>query len=324
MTHNQEHSDLLSRRNLLAASGLAAIVHAVSPRSSAAETMLTEFQQQAGHIDAHVHVWPTVTDQYPLDPAFTAADVVPESFTPEQLLKIAEPDFVRRVLLIQMSFFGFDNSYMLDCIKKRTKQFRGVAIIDHNAADVAEKMTDLRDKGVRGFRLYANAKNVSEWDGNAGIDTMFKTAAKNRQAICLLSDPEVLPAIAGMATKYPTTKIVIDHFSRIGMRGPVEKQDMDNLCKLNLFRKVFVKTSAFYALGEKKAPYTDLLPMIKQLRDAFTANRLMWGSDCPYQLQGGHTYKASLSLIVSQADFLSELEMKAILGRTADEVFFQD
>lgn len=108
------------------------------------------------------------------------------------------------------------------------------------------------------------------------------------------------------------------------MRGPVEKQDMDNLCKLNLFRKVFVKTSAFYALGEKKAPYTDLLPMIKQLRDAFTANRLMWGSDCPYQLQGGHTYKASLSLIVSQADFLSELEMKAILGRTADEVFFQD
>ena len=182
----------------------------------------------------------------------------------------------------------------------------------------------MQDQGVRGFRLYANAQNVAQWDQNPGIDAMFQTAAKTKQAICLLSDPEVLPAIEAMATKYPRTKIVIDHFSRIGMKGQIDQADLNKLCGLSRFKKVFVKTSAFYALGAKQAPYTDLLPMIKQLRDAFTANRLMWGSDCPYQVQVPHNYKASFSLIGTQSPFLNEIEIKAILGRTADEVFFQD
>jgi predicted TIM-barrel fold metal-dependent hydrolase len=223
-----------------------------------------------------------------------------------------------------MSFFGFDNKYMLECIRKQPKQFKGVAIIDHNAPDVEGTMIRMQEQGVRGFRLYANAQNVAQWDQNPGIDAMFKTAAKTKQAICLLSDPEVLPAIEAMATKYPRTKIVIDHFSRIGMRGQIDQEDLNKLCGLSRFNKVFVKTSAFYALGAKQAPYTDLLPMIKQLRDAFTANRLMWGSDCPYQVQVPHNYKSSFSLIGTQSPFLNEIEIKAILGRTADEVFFQD
>jgi predicted TIM-barrel fold metal-dependent hydrolase len=223
-----------------------------------------------------------------------------------------------------MNFFGFDNKYMLECIRKQPKQFKGVAIIDHNAPDVEGTMTRMQEQGVRGFRLYANAQNVAQWDQNPGIDAMFKTAAKTKQAICLLSDPEVLPAIEAMATKYPRTKIVIDHFSRIGMRGQIDQGDLNKLCGLSRFNKVFVKTSAFYALGAKQAPYTDLLPMIKQLRDAFTANRLMWGSDCPYQVQVPHNYKGSFSLIGTQSPFLNEIEIKAILGRTADEVFFQD
>ena len=33
--------------------------------------------------------------------------------------------------------------------------------------------------------------------------------------------------------------------------------------------------------------------MIRTLRDAFGANRLMWATDCPYQVQDGHTYADS-------------------------------
>lgn len=317
-------SQRLSRRQAIALGGSLAVASSMDRAMAATEPGFVDYQQQAGFIDAHVHVWPKTSGDYPLDAKYSESDVVPESFPPESILKLCETEFVRRVLLIQMSFFGFDNSYMLDCIQKRPKQFRGVAIIDHDRPDVAQKMADLKERGVRGFRLYANSQNVATWDGHQGIDTMFKTAAKTKQAICLLSDPEVLPAIDSMATKYPNTRIVIDHFSRIGMRGAVDTKDLDNLCKLSQHRKVYVKTSAFYALGEKKAPYLDLLPMIKRLRDAFTANRLMWGSDCPYQVQDGHTYKASLALIAQQADFLNEIEIKAILGRTADELFFQD
>jgi predicted TIM-barrel fold metal-dependent hydrolase len=50
----------------------------------------------------------------------------------------------------------------------------------------------------------------------------------------------------------------------------------------------------------------------------------MWGSDCPYQVQGPHSYASSFALIATHADFLDENEKKAILGKTADKVFFQD
>jgi predicted TIM-barrel fold metal-dependent hydrolase len=301
MNDRTQRTSVWTRRSLLVASSAMAI--GASTKSVARAT--SEFEPgtlepnflEGGFIDAHVHVWPKPSDDYPLDSKYTVADVVPESFTPDAILKLAGTENVRRVVLIQMSFFGFDNKYMLECIRKQPKQFKGVAII---------------------------AQNVAQWDQNPGIDAMFKTAAKTKQAICLLSDPEVLPAIEAMATKYPRTKIVIDHFSRIGMRGQIDQEDLNKLCGLSRFKKVFVKTSAFYALGAKQAPYTDLLPMIKQLRDAFTANRLMWGSDCPYQVQVPHNYKSSFSLIGTQSPFLNEIEIKAILGRTADEVFFQD
>ena len=83
-----------------------------------------------------------------------------------------------------------------------------------------------------------------------------------------------------------------------------------------------MKTSAFYALGKKKPPYTDLAPMIRQLRDAYGSGRLMWASDCPYQVQGEHTYAASVGLVQDKIDFLSAEEKNDLMKNTAEKVFF--
>lgn len=51
--------------------------------------------------------------------------------------------------------------------------------------------------------------------------------------------------------------------------------------RLAEFSDMHMKTSTFYAIGKKKAPYTDMTPLVRKLRDTFGANRLMWASDCP-------------------------------------------
>jgi predicted TIM-barrel fold metal-dependent hydrolase len=117
--------------------------------------------------------------------------------------------------------------------------------------------------------------------------------------------------------------VVIDHFARIGLSGQVDPQQLAQLCALAKFPKVHVKTSAFYALGKKKAPYTDLLPMIRQVVDAYSPKRLMWASDCPFQVEGGHTYASSIELIRDRADFLSASDKEEMLRGTAERVFFQ-
>jgi len=201
-------------------------------------------------------------------------------------------------------------------------QFGGIGIVNHQLKNVGMTMKKMAEKGVRGFRLYAFPDRVKNWESDPGMKRMWTTGAENGLAMCCLANPEVLPVIRKMCETYPDTRVVIDHFSRIGMKGSIDQSELDALLALSKFPNVFVKTSAFYALGKKAPRYTDLLPMFQQLRDAFGAGRLMWGSDCPYQIQGEHSYGASLALVTEHADFLSAEENEQILSGTAEKLFF--
>jgi len=273
-------------------------------------------------IDAHVHVWTPDTQRYPLAAGFARENMAPASFTPEELFAHCRPQGVDRVVLIQMSFYRFDNRYMLDMIEKHPGVFRGVAIVDETKANLRETMNHLAGSGARGFRIYADQEWAEETSNSPGTKAMWGHAADTGLVVCLLADPEALPAARRLCRNFPKTRVVIDHFARIGMRSPPRQADLDNLCRLAEFQHTYVKPSAFYGLGAKKAPDTDMAPLVRQLRDAYGASRLMWASDCPFQVQGGHTYADSIALIRDRLDFLSGEDKAWILGRTAEGLFF--
>lgn len=275
-----------------------------------------------GWIDAHVHVWTSDRSAYPISENFSEKEIDPPNFPPSTLLAEQKGTGVTRTVLIQMSFYEYDNSYMADTIAADPGRFRGVAIVDSDDGDVAGKMVALKGKGVRGFRLYAFPDKVAKWEGSKGIQTMWKTGAENGLAMCCLTDPAALPVVHRMCETFPDTTVVIDHFARVGMRGEVDQAELDQLLALAEFENVYVKTSAFYALGKKAPPYTDLAPMFRQVRDAFGSERLMWGSDCPYQVQGDHSYEASVALVRDKLDFLSDAEKEDVMKNTAEKVFF--
>ena len=75
-------------------------------------------------------------------------------------------------------------------------------------------------------------------------------------------------------------------------------------------------------MGKKKAPYTDLGPMIRRLLEAFGPERLMWASDSPFQVVKGHNYRDSIDLIARRLDFLTPADRQWLLRKTAQRVFF--
>ncbi|MCA9138238.1 MAG: amidohydrolase [Planctomycetales bacterium] len=273
------------------------------------------------YIDAHAHVWTPDTTAYPLDKRYDVSSMQPPSFTAKQLLSHAEPSGVGRVVLIQMSFYGFDNSYMLDVIQQYPGKFSGVAVIDSESGP-AEKMKLLRAQGVRGFRIVSGKQPTESWLESEGMKKMWSAAADLSMAICPLINPEYLASVDKMCRQYPQTTVVIDHFARIGIDGTIHDRDLDALCRLARHKNTYVKTSAFYALGKKSSPYTDLGDMIHRLKNEFGSNRLMWATDCPYQVGEGHTYQDSIDLIRSKLDFLSDADRNWILRGTAEKVFF--
>ena len=110
--------------------------------------------------------------------------------------------------------------------------------------------------------------------------------------------------------------------ARIGIGGQFPETDLDNLCQLARHRNVYVKVSAFSALGGKKAPYLDLAPMIRRVLGAFGPERLMWATDGPWQMMNGHKYRDSIDLIRTRLDFLTDNDRQWLLRKTAEKVFF--
>jgi predicted TIM-barrel fold metal-dependent hydrolase len=317
------HESAFPRRELLRSAAITAggMVFSLSATSPVpAQSAGAPQRRGQDYIDAHVHVWTPDVQTYPLASGYQREDMKPPSFTPEELLAQARPCGVERIVLIQMSFYGFDNRYMLDTMRRYPGVFSGVAVIDENA-EPAARMRELAKQGVRGFRIRPGDRPIDRWLDGPGMAAMWKCGAEEGLAMCHLVNPDSLPVIDRMCRKFPQTPVVIDHFARIGADGTVRDADVKALCDLARHKLTSVKVSAFYALGKKQAPYLDLAPMIRRLMDAYGPERLMWATDCPYQVQEGHTYSGSIELVRDRLD-LSDSDRQWLLRKTAERVFF--
>ncbi len=278
------------------------------------------FGPKNAFIDAHVHLWTDDFSKYPLAKGFKPSDLAVRRFVAKDILAQAERNEVERVVLVQMSYYGFDNSLMLDSIAQYPGRFRGIAVIDAERPDVADTMGRLSKSGVRGFRIVAIDAAAKPLESQ-GLQRMFAVGARSDLAMCLLTGPDMLAGIDRLCAKFPDTPVVIDHMGRIGMTGVIEPKDVDALCRLARHRRTMVKVSAFYALGRKRPPHDELLPLIHRLYGAFGPSRLMWASDCPFQL-AAETYRDSITVVRDRLPFLTSADKDQMLRRTAESLFF--
>ena len=262
-----------------------------------------------GFIDAHIHVWPESGDR-----------TKPSRYTAEDHFAIAEPAGVTRTVLIQPGMFRVDNSYMLNAVRTHPGVFSAVAVVDADAAELERTVDQLRGQGVRGFRISARKdKPWSQWEG---MQRLWGIAGKRGISMCPLINPDAFPWVAALCETHPEATVAIDHLGRVGASGAILDSEVRALCGLARFPRVHVKVSAFYALGKKAAPYTDLVPMIRQVFETFGPRRLMWGSDAPYQAQPPHNYAAAVTLVREHLRFASREDREWVLGKTAERVFF--
>lgn len=278
--------------------------------------------------DAHVHIWIPANAKYPYAPGTNPKDPKPLTFSAEELLKHARQSGVTKINLVQMTWYGLDHTYILDVIRKDPKTFVGTGIVpamtDVWLPSPDATMVELAKGGIYAFRLVGRQAVPgagAQWMDHSGYEKMFTAAARHNLALSFLMGPQDIPELDRMCTKHPEAPVIIDHICRIGTSGRIEEADVAALCRMAKHKKILLKLGAFYALGAKRAPYTDLLPLIRRVVTAFGPDRCMWESDCPYQVQQPHNYAASVALIAEHADFLSASDKDKILYGTANQFF---
>ncbi len=288
--------------------------------------------QDPAYVDAHVHIWTSDTVKYPPAPGFRKEDFWFPSFSAEELLAHARPAGVRRINLVQMTWYGLDHTYILDVIAMDPRTFCGTGIVpamsDVSGPSPDNTMVALSKGGIFAFRVRGKSTrpplpDMQRWMDHPGYDKMFAAGAKHNLALSFLMGPADLPELDRMCSKFPETPVIIDHFCLIGRKGQFIEEEIQALVRMAKHKRVMVKFGGFYALGAAKPPYIDMLPLMRRLVEAFGPQRCMWESDAPLQTKTPQSYAAAVAVIRDHADFLSASDRHQILTKTAEDFFFR-
>ncbi len=282
---------------------------------------------RTGWIDAHTHLWTTDTQKFPLATWTKSAEMQPASFTAEEWFQLARPVGVERAVLVQHSpFYGYDSSYLLDCCQRYPGTFSLIGQIDERLPDLAKRLRQQRNQGLRGLRItptnYGDRTAILDppnWLKAPEMQKLWRAAADQDVAICPLLYPKFLPSLDPMCQEFPQVKCVIDHLGHVDI---TQEDQIADLLRLSRHPNVYVKVSGFYKFGAKRPPYLELDPLIQRLVISYGAARLMWGSDCPYQLKHGNTFQDSVDLVAKRLDWLASADRQKMLRDTAAKLFF--
>jgi len=266
-------------------------------------------------VDAHVHVW-KADPRYPWSPQ--AKNPPAKDATAETLLELMKDAGVARTVIIQVIYYGWDNSYLADVLKRYPKVFRGVARVnpqDPAAPDHLSKLTE--EQGFHGVRISPGADAGGDWIRGPLMPPLWKRCRDLKVPMTVLAPVTRMPDVAKLADQFPDLTIVIDHMADSPLSRPAE---LDKLLELRRYPKLFVKISHSWSLSAQSYPYADSQQQIKRLYDGFGPKRLIAGSDWPL-VEKYCTYKQAIDLARTQFAFLTAEDRRWVCGLTAQQVW---
>lgn len=230
-------------------------------------------------IDTHAHLFhrglPVVSGRrYTLDYDATEA---------AYLGHLAEAGLSHGVL-VQPSFLGTDNSYMLDVTRRHPGRIHAIAAVDPGISEI--ELDRMAADGCVGIRLNLIGLPLEDYRAEpwAGL---FRKLARRNWVVEIHRRAGDLPQIVPQLLEYGL-RVAIDHYGRPDPALCADDPGFLGLLDLAQTGGVWVKVSAPYRSSDSREA---TLKMSAMLREAFGPGRLLWGSDWPHtQYEAVATY----------------------------------
>jgi predicted TIM-barrel fold metal-dependent hydrolase len=285
---------MLSRREILAGgimAGAAGLlggrrsVFAAALRQAQGATSVTRgapqprtkvaFDVPSGGCDCHVHVFGD-PKQYPF---WAGRSYTPEIASVDELRLLLQALRLERVVIVQPSVYGTDNSCTVDGIRALGNRARGVAVIDDKTSDA--QLDEMHKVGVRGIRL--NLATLGVTDPSAARQRLQGGIAriKNRNwHIQINTQPPMIDALENdlMAAPVP---LVIDHFGGASASRGIDQPGFGALVELVKSGKAYVKISGAADSVSTQPDLADVAPLARALVAA-NPQRILWGTNWPH------------------------------------------
>ena len=295
---------MLSRRGFLtgmAATGMAGWLRFSGPTETTLSITPVRFVVPKRACDCHVHVFDPGRFPFAASRTYT-----PESATAAQLLAMHRALHISRVVIVQPSVYGTDNSCLLDAMKQYGSQARGIAVLPTEISSAT--LDNMERAGIRGVRInLGTAANTNLDDARRRLKSAMEQIQGRKWHVQIYA---ALPVIAGLGDLIPASPIpvVLDHFGGAKAALGVQQPGFDKLLELVRSEKGYVKISGAYRASDQPPDYRDVVPLARALIEA-NPQRILWGSDWPHPDTGTGRKPSDLSplLRVDEAHLLNLL-----------------
>jgi predicted TIM-barrel fold metal-dependent hydrolase len=229
------------------------------------------FQAPAGATDCHLHIFgPPARYPYVPERKYTPPDATPAAYR-----HLADTLGITRVVVVQASVYGFDNTRLLDALPEIGLAARAVVVVPAAVTDA--ELDRMHEAGVRGVRIIATHGGGPLLDD---LETLAARIAARGWHVQFMLSPEQLLALEPRLAALPCP-FVIDHFAGIPAASGITQPAFQALLRLMRTAHGWAKLSAAYHGSSEPPPYADLAPFAAALI-ATAPDRLVWGSDWPH------------------------------------------
>jgi len=186
---------------------------------------------------------------------------------------------LERVVFVQPSVYGTDNTVMLEAMDKCPLANRGVAVLGHDVADA--ELQALSGAGVRGVRL--NLVDVVEPGADLPLESIERLAERIAPFdwhLELLLHVDDFPDLDEDLGDLPVD-LVVGHLGYFRPEKTPEDSGFQALVRLMKAGRCWAKLTGPYRVSSEPYPYSSAQPFAELLIEE-AAERLLWGSDWPH------------------------------------------
>lgn len=229
-----------------------------------------KLQAPPGACDTHMHFY---QGRFPSAP--TALFTPPDAWV-DDYQALQHRLGLDRVVVVQPSAYGLDNTAQLEAMAALGGKARGVMVVDANTTEAElDRLTGL---GVCGARFFMLAGGAVPWDILEDVAARVHAFGWHIQ---LQLNGRDLPQWAALLKRLPCD-LVVDHVGRYMPPVATEHESFQTLLSLLNTGRCWVKLSAPYESSVSGAPdFADVRPLARALVKA-APERMLWASNWPH------------------------------------------
>ena len=256
-------------------------------------------------------------------PLAVDARYCPKTYTLEQALLFEKSVGLDKIVLVQPSIYGSDNSCMLDALRTLGPE-RGRAVVQFEPQTIpGSTLAEWHRMGVRGVRL--NFSSVGESLDAKPLKRLLHRYAEDCRplgwVIQLYLPMSMIPTLEPIVPELGV-RVCIDHMGHPSLpeilpSSPYDIPGFQSLINLLKSGTTFVKLSAPYRLSDSK-DYHDLEPIARELLRVAGTTSVIFATDWPHTRFEGLDIKPLIHTVLQWCDGDEVLTERVFRGNAED------